>query len=153
MSTTTTPTITRDEMILAHLPQVELLARRLHRRCPQVELDDLIQAGTIGLIQAIDKFDQSRNLKVKTLAEHRIRGAMLDYLRQIDPLPRGIRQFQKRRDAVIAEFGASGGHPDLESVAKVLGVTPRKYARLSLAITASEVVDFGALPKHIGGFA
>lgn len=50
---TITPTITRDEMILSHLTQVELLARRLHRRCPQVELDDLIQAGTIGLIQAV----------------------------------------------------------------------------------------------------
>ena len=100
MSTTTTPTIARDAMILAHLSQVELLARRLHRRCPQVELDDLIQAGTIGLIQAIDKFDPSRNLKVKTLAEHRIRGAMLDYLRQIDPLPRSVRQFQKRRRGI-----------------------------------------------------
>ena len=43
----TTSPITRDEMILTHLPQVELLARRLHRRCPQVELDDLIQAATL----------------------------------------------------------------------------------------------------------
>ena len=150
---TTTPIIARDEMILAHLTQVELLARRLHRRCPQVELDDLIQAGTIGLIQAIDKFDPSRNLKVKTLAEHRIRGAMLDYLRQIDPLPRSVRQFQKRRDAVIAEFGALGEQPAQESVANALGVTPRKYVQLSLAITASEVVHLGALPKHISGFA
>ena len=141
---TITPTITRDELILSHLTQVELLARRLHRRCPQVELDDLIQVGTIGLIQAIDKFDPSRNLKVKTLAEHRIRGAMLDYLRQIDPLPRGVRQFQKRRDAIIAEFGASGESPALEAVAKALGVTPRRYAQLSLAITASEAVHLGA---------
>ena len=153
MSNTTTPTNTREEMILAHLTQVELLARRLHRRCPQVELDDLIQAGTIGLIQAIDKFDPSRNLKVKTLAEHRIHGAMLDYLRQIDPLPRSVRQFQKRRDSVVAEFEASGESPTLESVAEALGVTPRKYAQLSLAIAASEVVHLGALPKHIGGFA
>ena len=147
MSTTT---INRDEMILAHLPQVELLAHRLHRRCPQVELDDLIQAATIGLIQAVDKFDAARGLKLKTLAEHRIRGAMLDYLRQIDPLPRTVRQFQKRRDAVIAAFEDRGERPALEAVAQALGVTPRKYAQLSLAITASEVVDIEALPRHIG---
>ena len=73
----------RDQIILDHLPQVELLARRLHRRCPQVELDDLISAGTVGLIQAVDRFDPSRNLKLKTLAEHRISGALLDYLRQV----------------------------------------------------------------------
>lgn len=78
----------REETILAHLPQVELLARRLHRRCPQVELEDLISEGTIGLIKAVDRFDPSRDLKVKAYAEHRIRGALLDYLRRIDPLPR-----------------------------------------------------------------
>ena len=76
----------REELILSHLPQVKLLARRLHRRCPQAELDDLMQAGTIGLIQAFDRFDEARGFKLKTLAEHR-RGALLDYLRQIDPLP------------------------------------------------------------------
>ena len=75
---------------------------------------------------------------------------MLDYLRQVDPLPRNVRQFQKRRDAVIAEFEASGERPALESVAQALGVTPRKYAQLSLAITASEVVHIEALPRHVG---
>lgn len=85
----------REELILSHMPQVQLLARRLHRRCPQVELDDLISTGTIGLIRAIDRFDPKRNLKLKTLAEHRIRGAMLDYLRHIDPLPRSVRRFKK----------------------------------------------------------
>ncbi len=147
MSTTTTPTITRDEMILAHLPQVELLARRLHRRCPQVELDDLIQAGTIGLIQAIDKFDPSRNLKVKTLAEHRIRGAMLDYLRQIDPLPRSVRQFQKRRDSAISELAGRGLAPDQNSLLHVLGVTQRQYTQLSRMIISSAVVCIEDLPR------
>jgi RNA polymerase sigma factor for flagellar operon FliA len=68
----------REQLILAHMPQVELLARRLHRRCPQVELDDLISVGTVGWIQAVDRFDPSRNLKLKTLAEHRINGALLE---------------------------------------------------------------------------
>ena len=145
-----TPTIPRDEMILAHLPQVELLAHRLHGRCPQVELDDLIQAATIGLIQAVDKFDATRKLKLKTLAEHRIRGAMLDYLRQVDPLPRSLRQFQKRRDAVIAEFETSGARPALESVAQALGVTPRKYAQWSAMVTASRVTRVDDLVSSEG---
>lgn len=79
------PAMDREVLILSHLPQVELLARRQHRRCPQVELDDLISAGTVGLIQAVDRYDSSRNLKLKTFAEHRIRGALMDYLRQLDP--------------------------------------------------------------------
>ena len=49
---------------------------------------------TIGLIQAVDRLDPDRHLKLKTLAEHRIRGALLDYLRHIDPLPRSVRRFQ-----------------------------------------------------------
>jgi RNA polymerase sigma factor FliA len=131
----------REELILAHMPQVELLARRLHRRCPQVELDDLISAGTIGLIQAVDRFDPSRNLKLKTLAEHRIRGALLDYLRQIDPLPRSVRRFQKQRDDVVAHFVSVGEIPSREKVAQALGVSLPQYMRLSLMITASETVS------------
>jgi len=53
----------RDQLILDHLRRVELLAGRLHRRYPQVELDDLISIGTVGLIRAVDRFDPSRNLK------------------------------------------------------------------------------------------
>ena len=95
----------RESMILERMPQVEYLARRLHRRCPQVELDDLISAGVIGLIQAVDRFDPARNLKLKTFAEHRISGALLDYLRHVDPLPRSVRRFQKQRDVLLENFG------------------------------------------------
>jgi RNA polymerase sigma factor for flagellar operon FliA len=66
----------REALILSQLPQVELLARRQHRKWPRIELDDLISAGTIGLILAVDRYDPSRNLKLKTLAERRIRGAL-----------------------------------------------------------------------------
>jgi RNA polymerase sigma factor for flagellar operon FliA len=123
------------------MPQVELLAGRLHRRCPRLELDDLISAGTIGLIQAVDRFGPSRNLKLKALAEHRIRGAMLDYLRQIDPLPRNARRFQKQRDALMAEFAKVGGTPTCEHLAQALGVSMRRFVRLSVMITASETLS------------
>jgi RNA polymerase sigma factor FliA len=136
----------REGLILSHLPQVELLARRLHRRCPRLELDDLISAGTIGLIQAVDRFDPSRNLKLKTLADHRIRGAMLDYLRQIDPLPRNARQFQKQRDAVIPEFAKIGEIPTCEQIAQALGISMRRFVRLSVMITASERLSLTGCP-------
>jgi RNA polymerase sigma factor for flagellar operon FliA len=131
----------REELILWHMPQVRLLARRLHRRCPQVELDDLISTGTIGLIRAIDRFDPNRNLKLKTLAEHRIRGAMLDYLRQIDPLPRSVRRFQKQRDLLIAQFSTAGEVPSEARIAQALGVSSRKYVMLSQMIAAAEPIS------------
>jgi RNA polymerase sigma factor FliA len=135
-------------MILDHLPQVELLARRLHRRCPQVELDDLISAGTVGLIQAVDRFDPSMNLKLKTLAEHRINGALLDYLRKVDPLPRTVRHFQKRRDSILAGY-AEGDRPAQSQIAEMLGITEPKFVQLSRAITASEVIRFDDMPDYM----
>ena len=146
-------TSTREELILSHMPQVKLLAQRLHRRCPQVELDDLISAGTIGLIQAVDRFDPSRNLKLKTLAEHRISGALLDYLRCVDPLPRNVRRFQRQRDAMIAELSIAGEVPSHEQIAEALGVPAQRYMRLSLMIIASETIsiDEPVLARRLTG--
>ena len=135
----------RDQLILDHLPQVELLARKLHRRCPQVELDDLISAGTIGLIGAVDRFHPARNCKLKTLAEHRIRGAMLDYLRQLDPLPRAVRQFQKRRDAVTTP----SENPTPDEIAAILGLPTRKVIQWSRMVRASKTIPFETLPESV----
>lgn len=143
----------REELILSHMPQVKLLARRLHRRCPQVEFDDLMSVGTIGLIQAVDRFDPDRHLKLKTLAEHRIRGALLDYLRRIDPLPRSVRRFQKQRDAVINEFSVAGNAPSDASIAEALGVSTTKHKMLSRMITAAEPISIheSAIAEELAG--
>src|ERR1700740_3861095 len=75
----------RERMILEHLSQVKLIARRIHERLPEsVNLDDLISAGTIGLIGAIDRFDPSVNVELKTYAEYKLRGEILDSLRRLD---------------------------------------------------------------------
>ncbi len=140
----------REETILAHLPQVELLARRLHRRCPQVELEDLISEGTLGLIKAVDRFDPSRNLKVKTYAEHRIRGALLDYLRRIDPLPRNARQFQKKRDALIRSLGLeSENQIEPQAAALALGMPLVRYEILCRTVAAARPVS---LLLNLGDF-
>jgi RNA polymerase sigma factor FliA len=136
----------REALILSHLPQVELLARRQHRKWPQIELDDLISAGTIGLIQAVDRYDPSRNLKLKTFAEHRIRGALMDYLRQLDPLPRTLREFQKKRDGVLQNLSAT---PTCEQAAQLLGLSENRYVRLCLIVSASETISIGDAPLPI----
>lgn len=88
----------RDRLILSDLPQVRLVASQVCSKCRgQVEIEDLVSVGVIGLFQAIDRFDATRGLLLNTLADYRIRGAMLDYLRQLDPLPRSVRRFVKQR--------------------------------------------------------
>ncbi|HYP12668.1 MAG TPA: FliA/WhiG family RNA polymerase sigma factor [Bryobacteraceae bacterium] len=88
----------REELILEHLPQVRLIARRIHERMPgNVSLEDLISAGIIGLIGAIDRFDASLGVKLKTYAEFKIRGSILDSLRSVDWAPRE----QRKRSRLI----------------------------------------------------
>ena len=93
----------RERLILEHLPQVRLIARRIQERLPEnVVLDDLVSAGVIGLIAAIDHFDPAHNVKLKTYAEYKIRGAILDSLRGLDWAPRQKRRRAKQIEAAIA---------------------------------------------------
>jgi len=93
----------RDQLILEHLPQVRLIARRIHERLPEsVNIDDLISTGTLGLIAAIDRFDPTHNVKLKTYAEYKIRGAILDSLRGLDWAPRQQRKRSKQIEAAMA---------------------------------------------------
>ena len=93
----------RERLILEHLPQVRLIARRIHERLPEsVSLDDLVSTGIVGLIAAIDRFDASHNVKLKTYAEYKIRGAILDSLRGLDWAPRQQRRRSKQIEAAIS---------------------------------------------------
>src|SRR6266481_4851146 len=79
------PAASREELILEHLPQVRWIATRIHEKLPDnICLEDLTSIGIIGLINAIDNFDPKFNVKLKTYAEHKIRGAILDSLRGMD---------------------------------------------------------------------
>lgn len=95
--------VERERLILEHLPQVRLIARRIHERLPEsVNLEDLISTGTLGLIAAIDRFDTRHNVKLKTYAEYKIRGAILDSLRGLDWAPRQQRRRVKQIEGAIA---------------------------------------------------
>src|SRR6266567_3510716 len=94
----------RERLILEHLPQVRLIARRIQERLPDnISLEDLISTGVIGLISAIDNFDPLHKVKLKTYAEYKIRGAILDSLRGLDWAPRQKRRQAKQIDAAIAK--------------------------------------------------
>jgi RNA polymerase sigma factor (sigma-70 family) len=79
----------RDRILLEQLPQVRYLARRIHERLPRhVPLEDLVHAGVIGLIDALNKFDRSKHVQFGSYAKFRIRGAIIDSLREMDWGPR-----------------------------------------------------------------
>jgi RNA polymerase sigma factor for flagellar operon FliA len=94
---------TRDAIILQYIGHVHTLAKRLQFRVPPcVTFDDLVGAGTIGLIQAVDRFQPSRGLQLGTYARHRISGAMLDFLRGEDPLSRTERRRIRKAETASA---------------------------------------------------
>lgn len=119
----------REKLILEHLPQVRLIARKIHERLPEsISLDDLISTGTIGLISAIDRFDASHNVKLKTYAEYKIRGAILDSLRGLDWAPRQQRKRSKQIEAAIVALEQRLQRMPVEDeIAHQLGLTIEEY--------------------------
>jgi len=86
----------REQIIKDYVPLVKFVAHRIASRLPShVELDDLINSGILGLMDAIEKFEPTRNIKFKTYAELRIKGAILDGLRDLDWVPRSLRRKKK----------------------------------------------------------
>src|SRR6266498_4142939 len=114
----------RDRLILEYAPTIKYIAQRIAARLPpHIGLDDLINAGVIGLIDAIAKYDSSRDNTFKTYAEFRIRGAMLDELRSLDWVPRSVRQkestLERAYEALERRLGRSAHD---EEVAALLGI-------------------------------
>lgn len=123
------PNPEREKRILEHLPQVKLVASRIHEKLPaSVCLDDLVSAGVLGLIDAVDHFDPSLNVKLKTYAEHKIRGAILDSLRSLDWAPRNKRRKSKLIEAAITSAEKKlQRFPDEEEVAAELDIPLAEY--------------------------
>ena len=119
----------REQLILEHLPQVRLIARRIHERLPEsVNLEDLVSTGVVGLISAIDRFDSSHNVKLKTYAEYKIRGAILDSLRGLDWAPRHQRKKAKQIESAIAKAEQRLQRmPTEDEIAQQLGLSIDEY--------------------------
>ncbi|MCL2661210.1 MAG: FliA/WhiG family RNA polymerase sigma factor [Acidobacteriaceae bacterium] len=105
----------RDLLLIEHLPMVRYLARRIHDRLPQhVELDDLVSAGVVGLIDAFSKFDHRKKVQFKSYAQFRIRGAILDSLRTLDWGPRDLRRKGRAVEAAIRAVTQRVGRAPME---------------------------------------
>lgn len=115
----------REEKILESYPLVRSIATRMVRRFPShIEVDDLINIGTLGLIEALDRYDPSRGVPFRAYAEMRIRGAIVDALRQADWVPRSVRRRAFRLDdARITLKKRLGRDPTLPELAEALEIS------------------------------
>ena len=122
----------REALILSYAPTIRLIASRFAVRLPpQVDINDIVNAGVIGLIDAIDKFDTGKGVKFKTYAEFRIRGAILDNLRSLDWVPRSIRKRISALERAYAELERRLLRPATEDeIAQHLGITLEELDRL-----------------------
>jgi RNA polymerase sigma factor FliA len=145
----------REQLILEHLPQVRLIARRMyhHIKC-RLELDDLISAGTVGLIAAIDRFDSSRNLQLKTYAEFKIRGAILDAIRANDSVSREDRDRMKKIvDATSRLEQKLHREVTREEIAAELGVEEKECAEPMIAAAGSTPLSLDSRLSGNNGIA
>jgi RNA polymerase sigma factor for flagellar operon FliA len=115
----------RNDLIMQELPQVHYIASRIFERLPQqVELDDLVHAGVIGLLEAYRTFDHGKNAQFKTFARFRIKGAILDSLRALDWGSRGIRRKAREISEVTLKLeGTLGRYPTKEEIAAELNIS------------------------------
>jgi RNA polymerase sigma factor for flagellar operon FliA len=122
----------QEQMVLRYAPLIRYIACRLALRLPShISQEDLISSGIIGLIDAIQKFDQNKNINFKTYAEFRIRGAMLDELRSLDWIPRSVRKKSQLIENAYARLQRALGRPaEAEEVAELLGLTVDDFYHL-----------------------
>jgi RNA polymerase sigma factor FliA len=119
----------RQKLLVEHLPEVRHIARRIHVRLPpHVPFEDLVHSGVLGLIDAVEKFDPSKNVPLSSYAQFRIRGAILDGLRQLDESPRDLRRkarrFEQAHDELAAKLGRT---PSEMEIAAYLGLQVNEF--------------------------
>jgi RNA polymerase sigma factor for flagellar operon FliA len=122
----------QERVLLEHLPIVRFLARRIHERLPQhVDIEDLVSAGVVGLMDAFAKFDPAKKVQFRSYAQFRIRGAILDSLRTLDWSPRELRRKGRAVEEAIRQVTARLGRaPGEGEVATEMGIGLDDYQLL-----------------------
>jgi len=117
---------------LEHLPIVRFLARRIHERLPQhVDIEDMVSAGVVGLMDAFAKFDPAKRVQFRSYAQFRIRGAILDSLRTLDWSPRELRRKGRAVEEAMRALTARLGHaPGEAEVAAEMALSLEEYQQL-----------------------
>ena len=139
---------TPDELLEEYLPLVRYHADQLMRRTPDsIEFDDLINAGVLGLLDGAQRFDHTRDVMFKTFVSYRVRGAMVDYLRAFDWMPRGLRDHAKEMQAAFQVLEQEYGRPAEESeIAKHLEITIDEYRLRLNQVRSMSVIHFDDMP-------
>lgn len=139
--------IRSSELIEQNLPLVRMVALTIKARLPShIELDDLVQSGMIGLLDAVKKYQPSQGIKFEIYARQRIHGSIMDELRKNDWTPRRVREISKRiEQAIKALFLKLGRNPEDREVAKALDVPIEEYHHMLLASNSGFLVSFDEL--------
>ncbi|MEQ8352871.1 MAG: RNA polymerase sigma factor WhiG [Leptospiraceae bacterium] len=133
----------RDFFAEKYAPLVKYVAGKVAIGMPQnVEFDDLVSYGSFGLLDAIEKFDPNRDIKFKTYAMTRIRGAIFDELRSIDWIPRSIRQKARQVEEIISQLENKLGHTvEDEDIAKEMGISVDELQSLLTKISGTSIIS------------
>ncbi|MDX1777593.1 MAG: FliA/WhiG family RNA polymerase sigma factor [Thermodesulfobacteriota bacterium] len=140
----------RERLIMEYAPLVKYIANRIAMRLPpHIEVNDLINAGVIGLIDAIEKFDPGKEVKFKTYAEIRIKGAILDELRSMDWIPRSIRKVINKLVNAYHELEQQLGRPAKdEEIAELLGLQMEEFYRLLKHSAGAPLISLDVMVDH-----
>jgi len=133
----------RNQLVLEQLPQVRYIAQKIHARLPHhIPLEDLVNTGVLGLIEALSKFDPKRNVQLQSYARYRIQGAILDSLREQDWSPRLLRQKERQLEAVREKLQAKLGRPPYQAeLAAGLGISDQQLQLLLRDLQGLEVTS------------
>jgi RNA polymerase sigma factor for flagellar operon FliA len=131
----------RERVLMEQLPQVRYIARRIHDRLPRhVAFEDLVHAGVVGLIDALNKFDLSKHVQFSSYAKFRIRGAILDSLRELDWSPRELRRKGRLVDSTHAQLsGKLGRVPTENEIAHEMGIDLKELQSLLAELDGLEL--------------
>lgn len=134
----------RERLLIEQLPQVKYIARRIHERLPQhVPLEDLVHSGVVGLIDAMNKFDARKHVQFASYAKHRIRGAILDSLRELDWGPRELRRKARMLDQIHGKLDSELGRVATEQeIADAVGLELAELHKLLGEIDSLEIGSF-----------
>jgi len=142
----------REHALMEQLPQVRYIARRIHERLPRhVPFEDLVHAGVLGLIDALNKFDQSKHVQFSSYAKFRIRGAILDNLRELDWSPRDLRRKGRMVEEAYNHLcGVLGHAPTENEIARELGLDLSELQSLLAELDGLELGSLRVESPHDG---
>ncbi|MCK4624821.1 MAG: FliA/WhiG family RNA polymerase sigma factor [Phycisphaerae bacterium] len=142
--------VDRNALVVHYADLVRNHAARLSRRLStQVSYDDICSAGFDGLIEAVESYDPQRNTKFETFCQQRIFGAVMDWLRSLDPQSRTVRTFEKHRNRIIEQLDAENGHsPTEREIAERMNLDIRRYNDLSQLSRMGKAVHFSAMKSR-----